>query len=308
METERHSQRVIWTYAIGLFVSLAYIGMRVQATGEVISDALLVEYGALYAKDIYDGAIWGVVSNSFLHSDFTHFICNLLAFLFMGRIIEKYNGTLFLLFFGLTASAITSCTELAFTSDPGIGLIGVNFALLSYLLVSPEIKWKNPWIRATPWFVIGIVLFICIEQILKRDYQIAVYSILGGLAFGVIVGLTKKLKWLFYTFQVIFFGTAILSLFYNPFSSEWNTVKGYHAHLSDQPARAKAYYAKALELSPNNQAARKNLKQLEIEQLIDSAYFYHMKKDYGKARRLYFRILSLDHNNVWAKTNLSELP
>jgi membrane associated rhomboid family serine protease len=308
MDAIRQPKRVIWTYLIGLCTTLAYVGMRYQAPGEIISDSILVKYGALYAKDIYDGAIWGVVSNSFLHSDLTYFLCNILAFLFMGRIIEKYNGTKFLLFFGLMASAVTSCTELAFTSDPGIGLTGVNFGLLSYLLISPEIKWKNPWIRATPWFVIGIVLFMCVEQIMKRDYETAVYSILGGLAFGVIVGLTKRVKWLFYSVQTILISVSILSLFYNPFSSEWNTVKGYHAHLSGKSTEAKVYYSKALLLSPNNQAARKNLKQLEIEKLIDSAYFYHTNKEYGKAQRLYFKILSLDRNNAWAKANLAELP
>lgn len=308
MDSLPNKKRVIWTYVIGLFTLTAFVLMRIQAGSTPIPDTILEKFGAPYAKDIYDGAIWGVISNSFLHNDYTYFTLNFIAFLLMGFVIERTKGTWFLLFMGLSGSLVTSCTELAFSSDPGIGLTGTNFAFLTYVLIAPEIKWRSLWLRTLPWFFIGVVLFICVEQIIRHEYAVGVHSILAGIVFGSIVGLTHRFKWLFYPLQFGVISIAVVSLFYNPYSSEWNTVKGHHFHLKGDGLKAKLYYQKALQLSPNNTAARRNLEQLEIERLIDLAYDYHTKKEYGNARKIYFRILNLDHDNRWAKENLAELP
>ncbi len=308
METANRKKRVIWTYVISACVLVSYVVMRLQVSTEIIPDFKLEQFGAAYAKDIYDGAFWGVIVNSFLHSKFSAFILNFFFFFFVGRIIEKMNGSLFLLVFGLSASVITSCIELAMSSDPGIGMTGVNFALLGYILISPDIKWRNPWLRALPWFVVGITLFLCAEQIAKNDYQISVFSLLSGLVYGLLLGLLKRITWLFYTFQVILFSLCILSIVYNPYSSEWNNLKGYHFHQSGNREKATEFYKKAIELSPDNVAAKKNLKKIEIEKLMDVAYDYHAEKKYQKAREIYVQILTLDKTNQWASENLKELP
>ena len=308
MSLTEGKSRVIWTYVIGLFVILAYIGMFVQTNDASIPDSLLIKYGAPYAKDIYDGAIWGVVINSFLHNNLTLFICNILFFLFAGYVVEKRNGPLFLLFFGLGGSVLTSCAELAFSGDPGVGLTGVNFGLLGYLLISRKIKWRNPWLQAVPWFFVGVVLFLCAEQIIQNDYKIAVFSILSGLTFGIIVGLTQSYKRLFYSIQFVFFGVSFLSLMYNPYSSEWHTVKGYHLHQQGKIEVAKYHYKQAITISPENVAARKNLKLIRLNKLIDKAYKLHLDKEYPSARNVYIQILKIDENNKWAKDNLAELP
>lgn len=308
METTIRKHKVIWTYVIALFTIAAFIGMRFQASGEIIPDSLLVKYGAPYAMDIYDGSFWGVITNSFLHNSFSAFLPNILFFLIVGWLIEKINGSWFLLFFGLSASIVSSCVELAFSADPGIGMTGVNFALLGYILVSKDIKWRNPWLRATPWFVVGFALFLCAEQIVKNDYTIAVFSLLSGLAFGLIVGITKSHRKFFYMVQFIIIGISALSLLYNPYSSEWNNVKGYQNQIKGNRAKARFYYQKALKIAPENAAARRNLKNLKLARLIDEAYEAHLNKQYGKARQLYIQILNMDKNNKWAADNLAELP
>lgn len=307
MESTR-KKRVVWTFVIGLFTILTYVGMRFQISGEIIPDSILVKYGAPYAKDIYDGAVYGVITNTFLHRELTPFLLNILAFLIMGWIIERRNGMIFLLFFGLSTSLITSCIEMAISADPGIGLMGVNFAMLSYILLSPEMRWKNPWIRASPWFVVGIILFLCVEQIVKNDYQTAVFAILSGLLYGAIIALTKRIKWLFYPTQFIIISLAAVSVFYNPYSTEWNTVKGYRAQMSGDKKLAQHYYSDALKISPGNLAAKKNMKLLRLDRLMEIAYDFHSKKEYQTARKYYIQILKLDENNKWAKGNLRELP
>jgi membrane associated rhomboid family serine protease len=308
MNTAKNTRRVIWTYVIGAFVIIAYAGMRLQVDAVIIPDSKLEQFGAAYAKDIYDGAFWGVIINSFLHSTFSAFLLNLLFFLYVGRMIEKENGSWFLLLFGLGASIVTSSVELAMSSDPGIGMTGVNFALLGFILLAPDFTWRNPWLRALPWFIVGITLFLCAEQIAKNDYKISVFSLLSGLIYGLLLGLMMRVKWLTYSFQIGLVVMCIVSIMYNPYSSEWNNVRGYHHHIAGNREKAKAYYLKSVELSPDNVAARKNLKKLKIEVLIDKAYDYHSKKKYNKARETYVQILNLDKNNAWAMENLAELP
>ena len=248
MNSTTTKTKVIWTYIIGAFVLLAYIGMSYQSSTLEIPDSILVKYGAPYAKDIYDGQFWGVIANSFLQNNFTLFICNILFFVFIGRIVEKKNGTWFLLFFGLGSSIITSCAELAFSGDPGVGLTGVNFGLLGYILLSKKIVWKNPWLRASPWFFVGVVLFLCAEQIIQNDYKIAVFSILSGLVFGIVVALTQGIKWIFYFTQALFFSVSFVSLLFNPYSSEWHTFKGYRHIKEGKIKEAKIHYKKALKI------------------------------------------------------------
>ncbi|MDB0062768.1 rhomboid family intramembrane serine protease [Crocinitomicaceae bacterium] len=308
MNSTTTKTKVIWTYIIGAFVLLAYIGMSYQSSTLEIPDSILVKYGAPYAIDIYDGQFWGVIANSFLQNNFTLFICNILFFVFIGRIVEKKNGTWFLLFFGLGSSIITSCAELAFSGDPGVGLTGVNFGLLGYILLSKKIVWKNPWLRASPWFFVGVVLFLCAEQIIQNDYKIAVFSILSGLVFGIVVALTQGIKWIFYFTQALFFSVSFVSLLYNPYSSEWHTFKGYRHIKEGKIKEAKIHYKKALKISPDNVAAQYNLKLIRIESLINKAYELHLNKDYTSARNVYIQILKIDETNKWAKENLAELP
>ncbi len=287
MNSTTTKTKVIWTYIIGAFVLLAYIGMSYQSSTLEIPDSILVKYGATYAKDIYDGQFLGVIANSFLQNNFTLFICNILFFVFIGRIVEKKNGTWFLLFFGLGSSIITSCAELAFSGDPGVGLTGVNFGLLGYILLSKKIVWKNPWLRASPWFFVGVVLFLCAEQIIQNDYKIAVFSILSGLVFGIVVALTQGIKWIFYFTQALFFSVSFVSLLYNPYSSEWHTFKGYRHIKEGKIKEAKIHYKKALKISPDNVAAQYNLKLIQIESLINKAFELHLNKDYTSARNVY---------------------
>jgi membrane associated rhomboid family serine protease len=308
MNSTTTKTKVIWTYIIGAFVLLAYIGMSYQSSTLEIPDSILVKYGAPYAKDIYDGQFWGVIANSFLQNNFTLFICNILFFVFIGRIVEKKNGTWFLLFFGLGSSIITSCAELAFSGDPGVGLTGVNFGLLGYILLSKKIVWKNPWLRASPWFFVGVVLFLCAEQIIQNDYKIAVFSILSGLVFGIVVALTQGIKWIFYFTQALFFSVSFVSLLFNPYSSEWHTFKGYRHIKEGKIKEAKIHYKKTLKISPDNVAAQYNLKLIRIESLINKAYELHLNKDYTSARNVYIQILKIDETNKWAKENLAELP
>ncbi len=308
MNSTTTNTKVLWTYVIGAFVILAYIGMGYQSSTLSIPDDILVKYGAPYAKDIYDGQFWGVIANSFLHNNFTLFICNILFFVFIGRIVEKKNGAWFLLFFGLGGSILTSCAELAFSDDAGVGLTGVNFGLLGYILLSKKIVWKNPWFRASLWFFVGVVLFLCAEQIIQNDYKIAVFSILSGLVLGIVVALTQGIKWLFYITQALFFSVSFISLMYHPYSSEWHTVKGYRLIQEGKIKEAKTHYKKALKISPDNVAARNNLKLIRMESLINKAYELHLNKDYASARNIYIQILKIDENNKWAQENLAELP
>ncbi len=297
-----------WTYLFAILSIFLFIAIQNQAIEGEIAPEIYAKFGAPYAQDIYDGAIWGMVINSFVHKQLWHLLLSVPLFIFLGILFEKRNTTLFFILFVLISSFVTSALQLAMTGDPGIGLNGVNFALFTYLLVKikvepPYQKWKTlVWLGE----ITGLVLSIL--NIYYDWYYFGTSTIVTGFLFGLIVGLSQERKWLFYSFQGLFWAVCLLTLFYNPYSSEWNTFKGYKAFRNGDVDKAEEYYLKALELYPRNFAAKKNLKLIEIDRLEDRAYYAHKHENYVTARHLYIQILNLDKDNAWAKKNLQGLP
>ena len=100
---------------------------------------------------------------------------------------------------------------------------------------------------------------------------------------------------------------SIFTLFYAPWSSEWQLYQGVKYHEAGNYSRAEMYYHKVLEMDKSNSAAKRNLVLLKIDDLKEQAYQAHLHKKYTLAREIYRQILSLDPNDVWAKENLEEL-
>jgi membrane associated rhomboid family serine protease len=300
--------RFYWSILIGGITIYLFILIQYKANWEDITPEIYSNYGAPYAKDIFDGAIWGIITNSFVHKQLWHLILSVALFVFLGILFEKRNKMLFYILFVFISSFVTSSLQLAMTGDPGIGLNGVNFALFTYLLVriKPEPKYKKIYISL--WVSIVVALGVSILNINYDWYNFGTTTLLSGFLFGLIVGISQKRKFLFYAFQALFWAICLASLFFNPYSSEWNTVQGSKAFVRNDIEKAEEYYLKALEIYPKNYAAKKNLVLIEIDRLEDRAYYAHLHQNYTTARMLYIKILHLDKNNTWAKKNLDGLP
>lgn len=264
--------------------------------------------GSPYAFDIYNGQFWGVLTNSLLHTSTIHLLINVALFLLFARRVERSYGFMFFAFFGFIASVVTSCAQLAMSGDPGLGLTGVNIAFLYFMLGDSNAYWKKAWISTLAYVLgVGTLLFAAVNYYYQW-IPFGMSSAVAGIVYGFVTGkvfnhFKRRFIWMASSFLL-----AFSSLVYNPFSSEWNTYKGYISYENDKNELAKWYYRKAIELSPKNVVARENLRDIYIDELSEQAYLAHKAKEYTKARVLYKRILKVDPKNSWAIKNMKNLP
>lgn len=302
---KRKSTGLYIVIALALALYVLYLVLKPDYTDERTFFKLL---GSPYAFDIYSGQYWGVLTNSLLHTSLIHLLFNIGLFLLFARRVERSYGFVFFAFFGFIASVVTSSAQLAMSGDPGLGLTGVNIAFLYFMLSDTNAYWKYDWISKLAYILgIGTLVF----ALLNFKFQwipFALSSAVSGILFGFVCGkvfpyFKYRVAWMSFSFVL-----AISSLAYNPFSSEWNTYKGYISYQEGSYEEAKSYYRKAVELSSKNVVAAQTLDEIYIDELSDQAYKAHVAKDYPLARRLYKRVLKLDPENTWARENLENLP
>ena len=278
---------------------------------EMNAQTLYSKFGAPYAIQIYQGQYWGVFSNSFLHINYYHLIINLISLWILGAYIERRISVFNFFLLGLFASIIVSISQLTFSDDAGIGLTGVNYFFLAYIIVK-SFKQDLFKLRARYIFlniaVFGILTAYYLNK--DKDFSIGIEAMISGLIFGAIIGLSTypKKKVLPIVIGVSLMILCSFSLKYAPWSAEWNYFKGYSAHEEGDYAEAKKYYKKAIEINPDHAISKENLHYITIDELSDLALTAHQNENYILARKLYERILELDPNNGWAKENIAKLP
>lgn len=268
-------------------------------------------FGAPYAVQIYQGQYWGVFSNSFLHTNIYHLVLNLIGLWILGSFIEKRIKLLNFILLGLFASTVTSIAQLALSDDAGLGLTGVNFFFISYIITK---SFNNEVfaIRAKYIYLISAFIGIGIAFYLNEYYSfnIGIEAMIAGLIYGSIIGLStfSANKAVPTLISITLLIISSITLFYAPWSAEWNYFKGYSAHEKGDYEDAKMYYKEAVAINPSHHTSLENLKYISIDEISEMALQAHKEEKYMLARKLYERVIKLDPNNQWAKQNLAKLP
>ena len=302
-----------FTWFVFVLITLQFLLFKYEEYFSQINVDTFKLFGAPDTVEIYQGHYWGVFTNNFLHTYWKLFIVNSVGIWFFGALIERRIGfpRFFALFF--FACIIPSLWQLTLTTEPGIGLSGVNFTLFGYLLYKSRkddvFRFKYSFIKY--FFLVFMVgeLIYCnyhnyfVENIYRTEAMTA--GILLGLLLGRISNVNRLIK---YSTIALVTAIPLSTLFYAPWSSEWQLYKGVKNHEENKFALAKSYYLKALEIDPTNDLAKENLTLLKIDKLKSKAYDAHMKENYSLARRYYEEILILSPDDEWAKVNLKELP
>ena len=104
--------------------------------------------------------------------------------------------------------------------------------------------------------------------------------------------------------QLLVLLSLFLVLLFNPRSVALLSQQAYSLHKRQNLEAAMEIYETILQIEPENEFARQNLKQIKVKFLSDEAYDLHEKGDYKKALRLYQEILIIDPENDWAKDNM----
>ncbi len=267
--------------------------------------------GAPYATQIYQGQFWGIVTNSLLHINYYHLIINLIGLWTLGAFIERRVGLYNFILLGLYASMVTSIAQLTLSDDAGIGLTGVNYFFVAYIFIKSAIDSRFE-LRAKYMYLIvaitGIITAYYLNSI--KSYNIGIAAMISGVFFGIITAITtiNTKKSTPIIFAIVLLISSSITLFYAPWSAEWNYFKGYSAHEKGEYDEAKMYYKEAININPGHTASFDNLKLISIDEISDAALEAHKNKEYLRARKFYQRVLKLDPNNQWAKQNMAKLP
>lgn len=277
---------------------------------DTINPETFTLFGAPDTVDIYKGQYWGVFTNNFIHIYWKQLLINLIGLWLFGAFIERRSGRFKLFFLIIFSSIIPSLWQLTLTAEPGIGLSGVNYALFGFILsksrYDKKYRLKGRYIILI--FMISILIYCnYINYFVENIYRTEAMTI--GLFLGIVIEKLDYLK-LNLRFLILFsvFLISISTLFYAPWSSEWQVYKGIKFHESKNFVRAKIYYRKALKIDRNNQKAIENMNLLKIDELKLKAYKAHVKEKYEVAKKYYLKVLEIDSTDTWALENLHELP
>lgn len=310
----KHSYKTPWfTWSIFILIILQYFIINFKESFSTINMETFKLFGAPDTVEIYQGQFWGVFTNNFIHVYWKQLFVNSVGIWFFGAFIERridFQRFLALIFF---ACIIPSLWQLTLTNEPGIGLSGVNYTLFGYLLYTSR---KDDTFRFKYKFIKYFFLFFMIGELIYCNFYnffteniYRTEAMTAGIILGFFLGrVSNEKRWIKYSSIALVTSISLSTLFYAPWSSEWQLYNGVKNHELKNFTKAKTYYLKALEMDPSNDVAKENLKLLKIDKLKSKAYNAHYHENYSLARQYYEEILILSPSDEWAKENLKELP
>lgn len=300
----------LYTLLLSLICTALFVLFEYSRT-TTDSAFLFSQLGAPYAFQIYTGQYWGVFTNSLVHINLAHLLINLSGLWILGSYVERRIRIFNFFLIGLFASSVTSMLQLTLTNDAGLGLSGVNYFLLSFIVVKAlknnlfKLRWRY-------LYTLILLMILPVSYYLNTSYgfNIGIESMFFGIALGCITGWFSEMNTRLYLvfFIIVILALSISTLFYSPWSSEWNYTKGYNHHIKHEFKQAKKYYRAAIQIDPDHKVCKENLRRIRIDELCDLAMKAHENEDYLLANEYYQKVLEIDPSNKWAKENIKKLP
>lgn len=259
------------TITICLWSAVVFLGVNLQSNRgwEALS-----RWGWIPEHSIYQGSVWGLVTDAFVHMEPLHLLFNLYWVWIIGGAFERTLGSLRLLLFVLVAAFVSSGIQLF--DGPGIGLSGVGYALFGFAWVGrhryPEFaRVIND--RTVRMFIGWGIL--CVVATYMHVMNIGNIAHASGLMFGAaLAGLMLMPQWrLALAAAVVAMASlATASVFWNPRSIEWLLTQA-------DKAEAKRDYTRAEDLL-------RQVLRLASDDSVTSWTWHMLAEDYGYQRKL----------------------
>jgi GlpG protein len=208
------------------------------------------------AYDIWDGAWWALITSAAVHAELWHLGFNLYWFWRLGGRLEIEIGSKRYLAFLISAAFVSSAAQVAVSSDTGIGLSGVVYAIFGFMWVgrsSVQSFQEALSDRVVPLFVLW--LFGCLFATYAAEIPIGNAAHFSGLFFGAAVApIWAQSKWrpagviglaLCATVCVL----TLLAAQWNPYWLGHQALKAYNAGEFQQSIEL---YSQALERDPGS--------------------------------------------------------
>ncbi len=260
-------------------------------------------WGAPSAAAIWDGAIWGLISSSFVHLAIWHLVFNLYWFWILGRKVEFEMGRGFTLGLLLSAAFAAGVGELAAADTTGIGLSGVVYALVGFLVVSARYDSRFRGFLAPRLVRLFMVwLLLCVVLTVSEVFPVGNAGHFAGLGWGAFVAwLQTKRPLRRYGLGALVLGVLSVPVWWAPWSVGWLSSRAYALHAANQLGKAKPYYRLILERDSANQFAQANLKMIKVFELSKQAQQAYEQGQLARGQQLCQQILQLEPANDWAQ-------
>lgn len=285
-----------------------FIGINME--GNLPAGELYKKWGAPSAMEIFGGSYWGLITSNFLHTQIWHIAFNLYWLWLFGKKIEFETGKPYYALLLLSAALVSSLSELAFSSQTGIGLSGIGYALFGFLVVKDRTR-DPAYAHFLDRKTVGLFLFwlvLCIVMTEFNIWNIGNAAHLGGMLWGMtfagLAALASRKQWLIGLGLFSLLGSAV---FWSPFSTAWLSYQAFKLHYDQDVDGARVLYEKILDRDPGNEFATLNLKTLDIHALEKKASDLHTSKKFDEARVAFEEVLKKDPGNEFAKGNLRNL-
>ncbi len=259
-------------------------------------------WGAPSAAAIWQGAVWGLVTSSFVHLAVWHLGFNLYWFWILGRKIEFEQGPLFTLGFLLSAAFATEVGELAVAGATGIGLSGVVYAMVGFIVVRAQSDERFRGFLAPRLIrLFGGWLLLCVALTVSKVFPVGNAGHFAGLGWGMALGWlqTRPIRPR-YGVAALLLAVLSVPVWWAPWSVGWLSTRAYALHAANRLGEAKSYYHQILQRDSANQFARANLKGIKIFELSKQAQQAFEKGQLAQGKQLCQQVLRLEPTNAWA--------
>jgi len=246
------------TFLLFFFSTVLSISLIFQTHPE--HPAILSAHGWGYAPLYWEGELWRLPINQFLHTRLWHYLCNIYWFLLLAPVLEEILGSRrFFVQMLLAACAIGLAGTLG-GEDGGIGLSGLIFFLFGYLLrLAPdERRAARVCERATCILLWLSLLLIGPLFTLLGWVEVGNVVHLSGCLFGLLAGELHRRQWRLPGWQLALATVLLMCLpVWQPiWRADWHFWKGYHSVDLQQQI---LHYRKSLEIEPQDPKTLYNL-------------------------------------------------
>ncbi len=168
----------IIVYALMVYRGLGFVSFQ-------SSD--LIVWGGQYKPLVQAGEWWRLLTATFLHGGFMHFLQNMIVLFFAGSFLEPYIGTIRFFLLYLVAAICGSLLSLWWhDATVSVGASGAIFGVCSCLLVLILTKRLPPGLKILTW---GIVIFMAFNLVIGIFGHTDNAGHIGGIIGGVVMAL-----------------------------------------------------------------------------------------------------------------------
>ncbi|MES2487202.1 MAG: rhomboid family intramembrane serine protease [Bacteroidota bacterium] len=187
------SNIIIFIFTIVFFIAMMLVyAIKAQAhhgTEHVYEhlEDIYLSLGFSNRRQVLNGQVWRLISNTFLHFSFTHLAGNMVVLIYIGSLLEGKLGRWTYLFLYLLTGICASITSVVWR-DQGVaaGASGAIFGLFGILLALLSTKFYE--LSARRALLISTAIFVGYIILPKGNNQVDHAAHFGGLISGYIFG------------------------------------------------------------------------------------------------------------------------